>query len=379
MRIGIIGSRGFPLVYSGYETLVTALAPALVQRGHDVTVYCHRSSFRERPPIVDGVRLVYVAGLAGKNVAQLSHSALATLHALSVRPDVVLIVNVANGPFAGLLSVVGVPTLVNVDGIEWLRPKWSRAGQRYFRWAATVAARQAWGLITDAAEMQALYRRLFERDSAMIAYGAPEDLVPDKRALARRGLTPDGYYLVLGRLIPDNNGMLIAAEFARSVPGRKLVIVGDVPYAGDPYAEGIRRTFSSADVVFTGYITDQSEIQALLEGCAGYLHGHEFGGTNPSLVWAMSAGCRILALDTPFSREVLDGDSCGAFFSKEPGSLALLMHQLEVGDPAWEARRTRARERASSHYSWERIVTRYESVLREAADSSGGGGSAHRH
>jgi glycosyltransferase involved in cell wall biosynthesis len=372
LRVGIIGSRGFPLVYSGYESLVAELAPALARLGHDVTVYCHRGAFRERPHMVAGVRLVYVGGLRGKNVAQLSHSALASAHAMASRPDVVLFVNVANGPLAGLLAVVGIPTVVNVDGVEWRRPKWSGLGQKYFRWAASVAARQATELVSDAAEMRALYLELFARDSAMIAYGAPEGVTPDWGALARRNLRRGSYFLVMGRLIPDNNGDLIASEFVRSGSSRRLVILGDVPYVGDPYAEAIRRTFASSDVLFTGYVSDPNEVQALLEGCAGYLHGHEFGGTNPSLVWAMSAGCRILALDTRFAREVLQDDRCGAFFTKEPGSLASLIRRLEADEAGWEHRVAGARKRAATTYSWARIIREYESVLMAAASRGRG-------
>lgn len=366
MHVGIIGSRGFPLVYSGYETLVAALAPALARRGHTVTVYCHRAAFDIRPPEVDGVRLVYAPGLRGKNVAQLSHSAGATIHALLTRPDVVLFVNVANGPFAGLLSSCGIPSVVNVDGVEWDRPKWSPLGQRYFRWAATVTARWATCLITDAREMRTIYERSFLRDSMVIAYGAPVGLIPDWDALSRRSLERGGYYLVMGRLIPDNNGELIASEFVRSKSTRKLVILGDVPYAGDPYAERIRKMFASTEVVFTGYVSDQNEVQALLEGCAGYLHGHEFGGTNPSLVWAMGAGCRILALDTRFSREVLEDGRCGGLFTKDCGSLAALIQRMDAGGVGWDALTTSAVERARRSYSWDSIVMEYERVLAAA-------------
>lgn len=363
MDIGIIGSRGYPLVYSGYETLVSELAPALAARGHRVTVYCHSSRFAERPKELNGVQLEYVNGASGKNLNQLSHSALSTFRARKNDHSVILFVNVANGPFVGLLRLLGIPTAINVDGLEWDRPKWSRLGREFFAKAARIAARTATTVITDADEMRAVYERRFGTPSTVIAYGAPTGIVPDLSTLDDWDLEAGKYVVVMGRLIKDNNGDLIAREFVRSRSEYRLVILGDVPYKRDPFAESIRREFEDADVTFTGYVSEPGRVEALLQNSAAYIHGHEFGGTNPSLVWAMASGCRILALDTPFSREVLLNGACGELFTKSPDSLASILRGLADTDVAARAMAEAARHRALTHYSWDRIVDQYEECL----------------
>lgn len=368
MRVAVIGSRGYPIVYSGYETFVRELAERLVRQGVEVTVYCHRGLFRERPAMVNGVHLVYLPTIEKKNLSQFLHSLQSFLHACRRRCDVVLAVNAANGPFGLLTRLRRLPSAINVDGLEWLRPKWSGLGARYFRWAARQATRFFDRVITDSSAMQRIYRREFGAVSTMIAYGADIPPAADASLLERWRLESRDYYLIVGRLVPDNNADLIVREFLASPSRRKLAVVGGDPYGGR-YGQALR-SLGDPRLVFTGYVTDAAELAALYQHCFAYLHGHEFGGTNPSLLQALAGGCAVLALDTVFSREVLAGGRHGLFFSKETGNLCALIADAERRGAVLEDLRGRARERIREAYSWEEIAARYRRLFEELTKKS---------
>jgi len=362
LRIALVGSRGYPYVYSGYETFVAAVAPRLAARGHEVTVYCHRGLFAARPVVVDGVRLAYVPSIERKVLSQLSHSLLATLHlVVAARPDVALYVNSANGPFGWLLRAGGIRSAINVDGLEWLRPKWRGLGARYFRWASSVATRAFDVVVTDANAMADIYHREFGATSTTIAYGANVGFSERPERVRECGVEPGDYYLVVGRLIPDNNGDLIVRGFTGTGIRRKLLVVGDVPYR-DAYAAAVRRT-NDARVLFPGYVRDQDLLRELYCNAYVYLHGHEFGGTNPALLNALACGCAIAALDTPFNREVLSDGRHGRLFPKEESAVARLLTTLDANPAAVQALRATARDRIAERYTWERITDQYEAML----------------
>jgi glycosyltransferase involved in cell wall biosynthesis len=369
MTIAIIGSRGYPYVYSGYETFVRELSERLVARGVGVTVYCHRSLFRQRPRMLNGIRLVYIPTLERKNLSQFIHSLQSMLHACFRRYDVILVVNSANGPFGLLTRLFHRRTVINVDGLEWLRPKWRGLGARYFRWASRQATRRFDRVVTDSLEMQKIYQREFAAASTMIAYGANIGDGADPGRLAPWTLAPGQYYLIVGRLVPDNNADLIVREFTASASSRKLVVVGDVPYR-DGYTRSLLGLVDPR-LVFTGYVTDPQVLAALFQYCHAYFHGHEFGGTNPALLQALANGCAVCALDTVFSRETLLNSEYGLFFGKEQGSLRRLIAAVESEGEPLAGLRLKARQRIRENYSWEKITAQYLELFTELA---GGGG-----
>ena len=372
MRIAIVGSRGFPYVYSGYETLVGELAPRLVARGHEVTVYCHRALFARRPGEVEGVRLIYVPGLTRKTSSQLSHSFAAVLHLIATRrngPEVVLFVNAANGLFGPLLRLARIRTAINVDGVEWRRPKWSGLGARVFHLAAAMTTRWFDLVITDAKAMAQVYMTEFGARSTVIEYGADLWRSREPSRLSELGLAPQSYFLVVARMVPDNNVRLLVEGFARSSTERRLVVVGDVPYR-DPYADGVRR-IGGTRVLFTGSVKDQGLLRELYCGAYAYLHGHEHGGTNPALLKALGAGCCVLALDTAFSREVLDGARYGVYFAKDPDAVRAAIELVEADAQLASELRSRARERISERYTWDRIVLEYERACKAVVRGTG--------
>lgn len=290
------------------------------------------------------------------------------LHACCKSYDAILVVNSANGPFGLLARICRKRTAINVDGLEWLRPKWRGLGARYFHWSSKMATRWYDRVITDSYEMQQVYKKEFAADSALIAYGANIPPPAPAGLLARWRLQPQQYYLVVGRLIPDNNADLIVREFTASASAKKLVVVGDVPYK-DRYAQAVRG-HADPRLVFTGYVTDAATLAALYQHCHAYLHGHEFGGTNPSLLQALANGCAVCALDTVFNREMLLDGAYGLFFKKESGSLNGLLAALEGGEELLAGLRRKAPARIRENYSWEKVTGQYLELLENLKDEN---------
>tara|TARA_Y100000766_G_scaffold231133_1_gene205179 strand:+ start:27 stop:896 length:870 start_codon:yes stop_codon:yes gene_type:complete len=248
------------------------------------------------------------------------------MHVFFSDVDVVLVVNSANGPFGILTKLSGKKICINVDGLEWLRPKWRGLGSVYFRFASKLATLFFDEIITDSVEMNKVYRNKFGKKSIVIAYGSTMKVEKKSKILEKFNLKKKQYYLIVGRLIPDNNSKLIIEGFLKSNSNKSIVIVGDVPY-NDDYANNIK-LLSSNKVVFTGYVNDQVDLTSLYKNCYGYIHGHEFGGTNPTMINALDLNCQILALDTIFNREMLHNKK-SILFNKNENSISKKINGFE--------------------------------------------------
>ncbi|MEM9324880.1 MAG: DUF1972 domain-containing protein [Bacteroidota bacterium] len=371
MKIAIIGSRGYPYVYSGYETFVKELSERLVKRGVEVRVYCHRGLFENRPAKVNGIELVYLPSIETKILSQLSHSFLAMVHCCFSRSvSHILVVNTANGPFGLISRLLMKPTAINLDGMEWLRPKWRGLGARYFYFASWLSTLLYDRLVNDSEEMRKVYLDLFKKESTVIAYGANIRESKNPALIQKWDLTPGGYYLIVGRLIPDNNSDIVLKGFLKSTSNRKLVIVGDVPFQ-DEFARQMKAEAEKDDrIIMTGYVTDQEELAELYHNTYCYIHGHEFGGTNPTMLKAMAYGSAILALDTKFTREMLQGDDFGLFFRKSETSVTDLINDLENGPDLVESYRLKIRRALTKKYDWDHVTDQYLSLFQEMTNSS---------
>ena len=362
MKIAIIGSRGYPYVYSGYETFVKELAERLVLRGVDVHVYCHKNLFNSYPPLIKGINLHYIPTIEKKSFSQLVHSTLCMLHTIGKGYDAILVVNAANGPLGIIPKIFGTKTLINVDGMEWLRPKWKGLGAKYFYFAARMATQLYDLIITDADAMRAVYLKEFNKDSKVIAYGAPDISRQSFELNAAWGLESDGYYLIVGRLIPDNNADLIIEGFLQANSEKKLVVVGDVPYT-DEWASKLK-SISHPDLIFLGYVTKAEELMALYQHCFVYLHGHEFGGTNPTMLKAMACQCAILALNTSFNQEMLQNGTFGLFFDKLSASVVEKMRYLEDQPAKVHEMKTTVSRALTEKYNWDAITESYLNAIK---------------
>ena len=362
LKISIIGSRGYPYVYSGYETLIKELSERLVARGCEVTVYCHRNLFNKKPALVKGIKLVYVPTIESKSLSQLIHSFLSMCHAVVSDVDVIFAVNAANGPFGFISKIFRKPTAINVDGLEWLRPKWKGLGGRYFKIAARLSTILFDQIINDSEEMRKVYLNMFKKESVVIAYGAKVTKFEDQSLIKQWLIKPKEYYLVVGRMIPDNNADVIVKGFLASNSTKKMVVVGDVFYR-DNYADKLK-ALKDERLIFTGYVNDSDVLAALYHHSYMYVHGHEFGGTNPTMIKAMAYGCAILALDTVFNREMLENGQFGWFFQKTSDSVALYLQQAEHNPQAVQTLKEKARDGITQKYNWDEVTRAYVTVFK---------------
>jgi glycosyltransferase involved in cell wall biosynthesis len=357
VRIVMVGTRGLPAAYGGFETAVEKIAPRLVEWGHDVRVYCRHA--REKHPTYRGVTLVHLPTIKRKTLDTFAHSGLSVAHAVVRGADVCFLFNAANAPFLPLLRARRIPTAIHVDGLEWRRDKWSGWGKRYYKAAEVLAVRWADEIIADAAAIQDYYEERYGAPSVFIPYGA--DVVrPGASRLLELGLEPRGYHLAVARIEPENNTHLIVDAYRRANVQRPLVVVGSAPYSAS-YGARVVHAARGANVQLVGAVWDQGLLDELYGNCLTYVHGHSVGGTNPSLLRAMGASAYVLALDNVFNREVLG--PCGDYFA-DAVELGFGFGNAEApaAGPRIDQLRQDARQRVSTTYRWDDVTARYAAL-----------------
>ena len=365
MKIAMIGTRGVPAAYGGFETAVEEIGRRLVDRGHAVTVYCRKTG-GEHPDEFLGMKLVQLPAVRSKTLETLSHTALSVAHAATTaRHDAAFVFNAANAPFVPLLRLRGIPTAVHVDGLEWQRGKWGPAGKRYYRFAESAAVRFADALIADAQGIADYYRQEFDVPTELLTYGTMVQQNPAASRLAELRLGPGKYHVVVARFEPENHVDVIVDGYTRSSARLPLVVIGSAPY-GAEYTDRISHTAASDDRIrMLGGIWDQELLDQLYANALTYVHGHSVGGTNPSLLRAMGAGTAVLAYDVVFNREVLGAD--GRFF-RTVAEVGALIDAAESAADEHIAAGSRLRERAASNYNWDDVSLGYELLATRLAD-----------
>lgn len=360
MHIAMIGTRGVPAQYGGFETAVEEIGARLAADGHRVTVYC-----RNRDQTLTeylGMELVSLPALRKRSLETLSHTGLSVAHAIRNRPDAAVLFNAGNAPYIPLLKARHIPTAVHVDGLEWKRAKWQGAGARYYRWAEKRAARSGLALIADAQGIADHLRETYAVGSHVIPYGAPI-LHPGTDRLETLDLSPQRYHLVVARLEPENHVDVIVRGYAGSASEHPLVVVGSAPY-GDAHIADIRRAAGGSDTRLIGAVWDQDLLNQLYAHSLSYLHGHSVGGTNPSLLRALGCAAPVTAFDVNFNREVTAGH---ARFFTDPDSVSTQI-RADDADPNGAKERGRlGQEHAAVTYRWDDVAERYLRMLTEIA------------
>ena len=374
-RVAIIGTRGYLSYYGGFETLLRYLVPYLTENGWDVDVYCRKGvesiDARMSEERNDwGVKQVFTWGVESKSLSTLSFGLTSSAHAAWKKPDAALVMNVANGYWLPLLKSRGIPTAVNVDGIEWDRAKWGTVAKKVFLLGARMTAKHATTLVFDANEIGRLWREQFGRDGVFIPYGGSGGV--DLPAVPEH---PSGtYVLYVARLVPENsvNQFVEAAE--RISSHADVVIVGSSGYGG-PIEDRVRAAASkNPSITWLGHINDDQQLHALWANAGAYFHGHTVGGTNPALVQAMACGAPIVARDTPYNREVLGENSI--FTDGEPSEIAQNIMRV-ITDKSLQARlKTDNMTRQSEKYNWVDVCRQYQNVLERAVTASNDARSA---
>ncbi|MBN1353550.1 MAG: DUF1972 domain-containing protein [Candidatus Omnitrophica bacterium] len=360
MKVAILGSRGIPVSYGGYETLVERLALGLASSpGIEVTVYCRKNYFKEKPVRYHGVRLVYLPTFRVKALESLIHSFLSSIHVLFQDVNVIFFVDPANAPFFILLRLFGKKVIVNTDGLGWKRRKWWPMARHYYKFVELLSKWTANVLVTDNPAMKEYYKEEYGAHSVCIAYGASNAEGTDESVYRELGVYPDNYLLVVARLEPENNTDFIIDEYVNARIDMPLVVVGDSPY--DPDIMKRLRRLAGGKVYFTGYISNQRKLNSLYKGAYIYIHGHEVGGTNPSLLRAMDAQTAPLSIDVSFNKAVIG--ECGFFFEKRRGSLSDILSRLTKEPEEVKGKSRMAKERADTAFKWESVIEEYKQLF----------------
>jgi len=369
LRIALIGSRGIPARYGGYETLMEELSTRLVRRGFRVTVYCRSRytprSLREHR----GVELVVLPTVATKYLDTPVHTLLSCFHAAREGFDAALLVNSANAVFLPFLTQAGIPTALHVDGIERRRSKWGRPGRAIYALSERLACLLPDRLVTDAEVIRSHYLDRYDADSVVITYGVDPRPPARREMLDRLGLEPRSYFLYVSRFEPENNPHRVAEAYHRTGGELPLVMVGDAPYS-DAFIAGFQRR-ADPRIVFPGAIYGDG-YRELLSHARAYIHATEVGGTHPALVEAMGYGNCVLVNDTPENREVA-GDAGLYFRAADPATLTELLERIRRQPETARRQGAAAARRAARRYSWERVTRQYEALFRELAGRAAGG------
>ncbi len=360
MRLAILGTRGIPARYGGFETLAEELSARLAARGHHVTVYTRT---RYAAPGVEtwrGARVRVLPTIPTKYLDTVVHGALSAVDAALERYDAVLICNAINAASSFVPRLSGKTRVVlNVDGLERNRRKWSLAGRVAYRVSERLSAIVPDSVVTDARVIQDYYRERFGLPTVFIPYGGDLPAPSGFTALEKLGLSPEGYVLYVSRLEPENNALAVVEAY-RKVPGTlPLVVVGDAPYAR-AYIERVRAA-ADARVLFPGGIYGEG-YRELLARAAVYIQATEVGGTHPALVEALGYGRVVCYHQSPENEEVAAGAAL-SFDVRRPETLTDLLTRVLDDPPGFSVWKERARNRTEERYRWEDVASRYEAVL----------------
>ena len=366
LRIALLGSRGIPAAYGGYETLMEELAPRLVERGHRVTVYCRSQYTSKAMTEYRGVELVVLPTVRTKHLDTPIHTLASCFHAAERDYDAALMVNGANAVFVPLLQSAEIPVALHVDGIERQRAKWGVVGRTVYAISERLSTVIPDILITDADVVRDYYLDRWNTDSTVITYGVDPQPIAAGETLGRLGLETNRYLLYVSRFEPENNPHRVAEAYRLVSQEVPLVMVG-----GAPYSESFVTSFTQgADrrILFPGTVYGAG-YRELLGNALGYIHATEVGGTHPALVEAMGYGNPVIVNDTPENREVA-GEHALYFRASSPPELARQLTKfLSLSAEQKQRLSEQSARRVSNLYHWDRVVEAYEEVFRVLAGS----------
>ncbi|NYD40509.1 DUF1972 domain-containing protein [Nocardioides panaciterrulae] len=360
MEIAMLGTRGVPARYGGFETAIEEIGSRLAAKGHRVRVYCRNQGQTQKTH--KGMELLNLPAVRRSSLETLSHTGLSALHSFGRKPDVAVLFNAGNAPFIPVLRARGIPTAVHVDGLEWKRAKWQGLGAKYYKWAEGVCARSETALIADAQGIADYLQVEYNAPSYLIAYGA-EILDPGLDKLGDLNLQSREFHLVVARMEPENHVDLIVEGYCQAGSSRPLVVVGSAPYQ-DEYIASLKELAKGHDVRFVGSVWDQDLLNQLYAHARSYLHGHSVGGTNPSLLRALGCGAPVTAFDVNFNHEVTAEHA--RFFS-DAKSAATAIRADDADLEAARSRGTLGQRHVEKAYRWDEVADRYEQMLVEIA------------
>lgn len=361
MKLAILGTRGIPARYGGFETFAEEIAIRLVEAGHEVTVYCELHPDTEELPTYKGVDLVYIKTPKLGPLSTIWFDLKCLVHARS-NFDIVYMLGYGASVFCFIPRLWGTPVWVNMDGIEWARTKYNLLGKTWCLMMETFSMFTASRMICDA---EAIYHHINRRQPftpahSVIEYGAPiidDDLQTD--VLEHYGVKAREYYLVVCRMEPENHVLEILEGFAASDAKYPLIVLGNIDMETD-YVEKLKQV-NDPKVRLVGTMYDQKKLQHLRRESLAYFHGHSVGGTNPSLIEALGCGNVVVAHDNEFNREVA-GEK--AFYFEKQEQIPAIVDKVENDQTLdLESYRQAARNRIKERYTWEIITKKYIDLI----------------
>lgn len=359
LKIAMLGTRGVPASYSGFETCVEQLGKRLVERGNDVTVFCRSHHITYDKPEYLGMKLVKHGTIANKYLDTIVHSFVSSLHVLFMDFDIALYFIAGNSPVTWIPRLAGVKSILNVDGLDWKREKWPPLAKKYIQLAEYLATKLPNQYLTDSRVVQNYYQEKFGDRPPYVPYGSEILQVQAGALLEKFDLEPRKYILFVGRLVPENYAHHLVSAFRTLKTNMKCVIVGDAAYA-DTYKAELRRLAENDNrIIFTGYVFGQG-YHELGSNAYAFVETSGVGGTHPALVEAMAFGNAVITHDTAENLETI-GDAGFAYNGQKGAeSLALVLDKLISNPRLTEEFRQKALARAHEYYSWETVTDAYE-------------------
>jgi glycosyltransferase involved in cell wall biosynthesis len=359
-RLAILGTRGIPARYGGFETFAEELAIRLVNRGVEVTVFCPAPASTP-DKTYRGVKLKFVKFPALGKYSEMFWDARCFCAARE-HFDVVYMLGLGGAFAAWVPRLFGATIWVNTDGVEWKRTKFTWPQRAYLALAEALSVLFANRVIADSGAIATYLGRRYPglKSISTIAYGAdiPADSL-DSHLIAEWGLEPGRYYIVVCRLEPENHVLEILEGFEQSNTPLPIILLGNIE-SPNAYVRALLAHRSNR-VRFLGAVYDREKLAALRFFARAYMHGHSVGGTNPSLLEAMACSNLVVAHDNPFNREVL-GDF-GIFF-RTPAEVASALNAIDSGEVDRDALRRGAVSRIRKYYQWDQIADDYLALLK---------------
>ncbi len=359
MRIAIMGIRGIPANYGGFETFAENLSTRLVQKGHEVTVYGRTNIIDYKDKYYQGVELVLLPTISHKYFDTVAHTFLCVFHTLTRKFDVVLICNSANAIFSFVPRLSGQRVAINVDGLEWQRDKWNVAGKLFYRVSEFFSTILSDQVVTDSVFIRDYYLKRFKKFSTYIPYGSLTEKEPTTEVLGQFNVKPNRYILYVSRMEPENNAHMVIKAFENVKTDLSLVMVGDAPYSTE-YIQQLKST-QDPRIIFTGYVFGKG-YREFQSHAYLYVQATEVGGTHPALLEGMGFGNCVLANDVPEHREVIR-DAGPYFKTSDWQDLRDKMQYLVDHPEEVKQYQAKAVARIKEAYTWDRIADGYEHLF----------------
>jgi len=354
MKIGIIGTRGIPNHYGGFEELATKLAVGLVQRGHNVTVYnTHDHAYRDSLFFGVNIRHCYAAGKMFGSAGQFIYDFNCIRHARKQDYDVILFLGYTSSSVFHNLFPPNSLIITNMDGMEWKRSKYNRLTRSFLQHAEKLAVRWSDVLVADSVIIKEYLDKKYSVNTFHISYGAdiPGEFDHNPDEFEKRG-----YDMLVARMEKENNVEMILDGYSGSDRNYSFLVVGSTDSG---YGKYLRRKYMQADgIIFAGPIYDKSRLQHLILNSRFYFHGHSVGGTNPSLLEAMACGAFVIAHDNSFNRAVLNTQEF--YFSNAMDVTNYIDKGLRADS---EQLRQLHKERIEQFYRWADVIMAYEALF----------------